>query len=139
VKELSETHYPPARDPAGQAGRDEIDLSSGWSISASGALDAAARHFALYLRSAMKAEVAAGPGPKNIRLEVTPGLEGGREAFRVLVNDGEVRVTGSDEAGVMQALYLLQDRMEEHEGPFLRKGTLERKSTWNPRYLYSYF
>ena len=38
VKDLSESRYLPARDPAGKAGGDEIDLSRGWSISAPGNL-----------------------------------------------------------------------------------------------------
>jgi hypothetical protein len=139
VKDLSEMRYPPARDPAGKADGDEIDLSRGWSISAAGTLDAPARRFAAYLRSAMKAEVTAGQGEKNIRLEIRPGLEGGREAFRIKVNQDEVRITGHDEAGVLQGLYLLQDRVEQREGPFLRLGTVEQKSAWNPRFLYSYF
>lgn len=139
VKDLSQACYSPARDPAGEAGRDEIDLSRGWSISSVGVLDAAAGRFASYLESAMNAKVAIGPGEKNIRLEVGPGLEGGRDSFRVDVNEGEVQVTGQDEAGVMQGLYFLQDRMEQREGPFLRRGTVNRKWAWNPRYLYSYF
>jgi hypothetical protein len=139
VKDLTEARYLPARDSTRKADGDEIDLSRGWSISAAGALDAAARRFVAYLRSAMNADVALGLGAKNIHLAVEPGLEGGREAFRVEVTEGEVRITGHDESGVMQGLYMLQDRMEEREGPFLRRGTMERKSAWNPRYLYSYF
>src|SRR6185503_16226874 len=139
VKDLSESRYLPARDPAGKADGDEIDLSRGWGISAPDNLDAAAVRFAAYMRSAMNAKIAKGPSQKNIRLEVAPGLEGGREAFRVSVSPDEVRITGSDEAGVLQAIYQLQDRMEEREGPFLRTATFERKSVWNPRYLYSYF
>ena len=139
VKDLSESRYLPARDPAGKAGGDEIDLSRGWGISGPASLDAAAVRFAAYMKSAMNAEIKAGPGQKNIRLEVTPGLEGGREAFRIQVNRDELRISANDEAGVLQAIYQLQDRMEEREGPFLRTETVERKSVWNPRYLYSYF
>lgn len=139
VKDLSESRYLPARDPAGKAGTEEIDLSRGWSITAPGKLDAAAVRFVAYMRSAMNAEVTNGPGQKNIRLEVTPGLDGGREAFRTSVSPDEVRIIGNDEAGVLQGIYQLQDRMEEREGPFLRIATVERKSVWNPRYLYSYF
>lgn len=139
VKYLSESRYLPARDPAAKAGGDEIDLSRGWGISGPAGLDAAALRFTAYMKSAMNADIKAGAGPNNIRLEVTPGLEGGREAFRISVSPDEVRITGNDEAGVLQAIYQLQDRMEAREGPFLRTETVERRSVWNPRYLYSYF
>jgi hypothetical protein len=39
----------------------------------------------------------------------------------------------------MQAVYHLQDEMERREAPFLPLGTIERKTVWNPRYVYSYF
>ncbi|MEB2362085.1 MAG: hypothetical protein OZ929_12165 [Bryobacterales bacterium] len=139
VRDLSETRYLPARDPQASAGKDEIDLSRGWGIVAADSLEAAGLRFAGWLQSAMGAQVASGRGPKNIHLELGSGLEGGREAFRIEVDEREVRILGNDEAGVLQGIYLLQDRMEEREGPFLRRGTLQHKTVWNPRYLYSYF
>src|SRR5262249_5893829 len=98
VKDLSEVHYLPASDPAERATADEVDLSQGWSISADATLEAAARRFAAYLRSAMSAHVAVGQSKKNIRLQITSGLDGGREAFRIQVNQDAIHVNGHDEA-----------------------------------------
>ncbi|HEU0141355.1 MAG TPA: glycoside hydrolase family 20 zincin-like fold domain-containing protein, partial [Bryobacteraceae bacterium] len=139
VTDLSKTLYVPARDPAAKPHEDEIDLSRDWAISAGGSLEPAAFRFANWLQSVMNAEIVAGTGLKTIRLEVSPGVPGGREAFRIEVNEREVRILGNDDAGVLQGIYLLEDLMEVRDGPFLRRGTIERKTVWNPRYLYSYF
>jgi hypothetical protein len=139
VKDLNDTRHVLVRDPDGKPGRDEIDLSRGWSISGAGDLNAVARRFAVYMAEAMNVEVAVGTGKKNIRLEVAPGLPGGRDTFRAGISPDEVRITGHDQGGVMQGLYWLQDQMDKREGPFLTPGVLERKAVWNPRYLYSYF
>lgn len=138
IEDLSDTRHALLRDPAGKPDGDEIDLSQGWSISGAGDLNAMTR-FAAYMAEAMNVEVAVKEGKKNIRLEVAPGLEGGRDTFRAEISPGEVRIIGHDQAGVMQGLYWLQDQMEEREGPFLSPGVVERKAVWNPRYLYSYF
>jgi hypothetical protein len=58
---------------------------------------------------------------------------------RTTIEAGSVRVEAGDTAELMQALYALQDRMEELESPVLPSGVTERKTVWSPRYLYSYF
>ena len=144
VRELSRPGRPRLRDAARRASRDEVDLSSGWSLiqPAQPRLAQAARRFQDYLHDSMEAQVALTPGPpsrgKTIRLAVSPSGAGGGRGFRVQVGSRELRVTGQEEGAVLQGLYWLQDQMELRSGPFLPRGTLRRESAWDPRYLYSY-
>jgi hypothetical protein len=71
------------------------------------------------------------------RLTLT--LQAGMAGARTTIEAGSVRVEAGDTAELMQALYALQDRMEELESPVLPSGVTERKTVWSPRYLYSYF
>jgi hypothetical protein len=135
VGQLSDPRYPPARGQAKPAAG-EVDLTSGWVLDAGPGLEAIADRFRRYLRQAMKAEVRAGRGQRRIRLAVNGS---GAEAFRIEVAAEEIAISASSQAGLLQALYHLQDRMEGRQAPFLAPGTTERKTVWNPRYVYSYF
>jgi len=74
-------------------------------------------------------------GSGRLSLQLVPGLTGSR----TIIAANEIKVEAADIAELMQALYALQDRMEELESPTLQNGTIERKTVWSPRFLYSYF
>ncbi|HEU0122739.1 MAG TPA: hypothetical protein VFQ91_19560 [Bryobacteraceae bacterium] len=79
-------------------------------------------------------QVRTGPG-KSIVLALTPDLAGSRTT----VDSAGIRIEASDMAELHQAIYAVQDRMEEAESPILPPGVTLRKTVWSPRYLYSYF
>jgi len=138
VEELSDARYASLRDPCARRDEDEIDLSAGWELRAprEGALAGASRRFREYLETAMGARLGQ-PSSGTIRIGISDGAASGE--FQIQAGDSEVRITGGDDDAARQALYFLQDRMEERGAPFLKKGSASRKTAWNPRYLYSYF
>ena len=89
----------------------------------------AGERFARFVRESF------GGGEGRLSLAVRDGMAGSRTE----VAGQEIRVEAGDVAELMQALYALQDRMEELETPVLPAGVTERRTVWSPRYLYSYF
>ena len=134
VKVLSDGSKALLRDDAAKPRPDEVDLTQGWGLIASPALAQPAQQFRSYLRQAMGAQLSTGTAANNITLAIDPA-----QSFRIRVSRNEVAVTGHDSAGVLQALYHLQDQMEQREAPFLQLADVERNAVWNTRYLYSYF
>jgi hypothetical protein len=122
VSELSDPRYGLIR--GGFAGR-------GWSLapSSDARLARAGERFLRFVRESF------GGGEGRLALEIVPAMTGSRTT----VGAAEIRVAAADTAELMQALYALQDRMEELETPVLPPGVTERRTVWSPRYLYSYF
>ncbi len=138
IRELSGRSFAPLREPGLAPTAGEIDLTRGWEVAQpEGAIlrEAAAR-FREYLTSAMGARLGGG---RAIRLAVDPARVDAAESFEIETGEGEVRITGGDESGVLQGIYFLQDAMERRGAPFLAPGKAARRCAWNPRYLYSYF
>ncbi len=134
ITRLSGLGYESKRDPQARPARDQIDVS-GWSVrTGAGVEPRVATRFGEYLKVAMNAPPSAG-GPV-IALETTSGVENG---FVVDASPKSVRVTAANAEALQQAIYWLQDEMESFGGPWLNPGRTERKSVWDPRYLYSYF
>ena len=116
-----------------------MDLTRGWGLTPGPDLAQPAQQFRSYLRQAMGAQLSTGAAANNITLTVDPEQAPAAESFRIRVSQKEIAIIGHDRAGVLQALYHLQDQMEQREAPFLLLGDVERKAVWNTRYLYSYF
>ncbi|MFN7919990.1 MAG: hypothetical protein U0Q16_07835 [Bryobacteraceae bacterium] len=131
IQELSSTAYPRRRSADARVRSGEVDLSAGWKVE--GSTDAMKR-LERYLREAMGASRTGG---KPIRARIS--TDGTSEGWRIRVAADSIEIEAHDPAGIAQAVYELQDRMDEREGPFLRIGVTERRAVWNPRYLYSYF
>lgn len=104
---------------------------SGWTIApvADPRLARAGERFLRFVQESF------GGGEGRISLALAAGMGGSRTT----VANGEIRVEAGDTAELMQALYALQDRMEELESPQLPAGLTERRTVWSPRFLYSYF
>ncbi len=144
VGELSDPRFHLLRDRNSVLSPGEIDLSTGWSITlpTDGPLRFAAQRFDEYLRDAMGARLEVSrpdsARKKSIRFD-THASGHARESFEVRVSPDEIVISSGDDAGAIQGIYWLQDRMEERDAPFLPTGSTSRRSAWNPRYLYSYF
>jgi hypothetical protein len=138
IPRLSDMSIAPRRDPASRPSADQVDLS-GWAVQGDEGVDRrVVDRLTEYLQAAMKA----GPGrdgARAVRLHLDPQLGERGEHFRVTVDDGRVEVTGNSAGGLLQGISWVQDRMEEHGGPFLTRGRVERQAAFHPRYLYSYF
>lgn len=141
VQELSTFRYAPNRNKDARAVTQEVDLSSGWSIAGNGGvLRAAAERFSRYMSGAMDAPLpAAAAGSRQIELVSGDQSISADDGFRIEADHSRVRIAAHNDAGVLQGLYWLQDRMEQREGPFIPAGTTIRRFAWNPRFLYSYF
>jgi hypothetical protein len=138
VGRLSDLRWPSLRDPAARPGPDHVDVA-GWEVRGGDGVDPRiVRRFTEYLRQAMGAN-GDRDGGKAIHLRVDPSLRGEGEHFTVTVADDRVEAAGNGVTGLLQAVYWLQDRMEEAGGPYLRRGRSERRAAFNPRYLYPFF
>jgi hypothetical protein len=134
ITRLSGLGYESKRDPQARRAQGQIDVS-GYSVkTGSGVEPRVAARFGEYLKTAM----AAPPGTTGpvVNLETSASVESG---FVVDASPRSVRVTASNGDALLQAIYWLQDEMESSGGPWLTPGRTERKSVWDPRYLYSYF
>lgn len=124
VRELSDGRYPPIRANAAeswQLGPVENDT-----------LRRAGERFLRFLRESFGVRFGS---ERTVTLLLVPGMSGSRTS----VDGRGIRVEAGERAELMQALYALQDRMEELETTNLPAGTVERRTVWSPRYLYSYF
>jgi hypothetical protein len=133
IELLSDMRPRPARDAAVQAGAGQVDLSGASVRAENGADAAAASRLSEYLRVAMGSNPA---GAKAIALRIEPG---DAAVFRVAVNDTGAAVKAGSPRALLQAIYWMQDAMEEAGGPFLPRGETERRAVFQPRYLYPYF
>ena len=140
VRHLAATGLRPLRERSRRAAASEVDLSRGWCIRApqKEPLAGAARRLAEYLRSAMDAEVSLGDTGRAIRFALDPRRLAGAEDFEVGVAEEEIRITAGAEAGLLRAIYWLEDEMELRGGPFLKKGLSRRTAVWHPRFSFSY-
>ena len=65
------------------------------------------------------------------------GLEADPSSYR-LVCDGEtISIQGSDERGIAQGIYYLEDRMNLNEGPVLEKCDVQKSPLYSPRMTHS--
>jgi hypothetical protein len=147
VRQLSIVQPSSERLPPSRPSADEIDLSHGWTLSRppqnSGIPVSFVEELRRYLRSVFGCETNLADtgtvGSKVIRVSLDAALAQAPGSFEVNVQAQEVRILGRDLSGLRQAIYYLQDQMEERQGPYLPKGSLLSKTHLDPRYVYSYF
>ncbi|MBV9123512.1 MAG: hypothetical protein JO112_09155, partial [Planctomycetes bacterium] len=137
IRRLSDRTVPSWRDPEAKPSAGQIDLS-GWTVHGE-KLDG---RIPSLLADFLARGLSTGPVPARsgrIRLRIDPALGEKGERFTVAVAETEVDVVGNHAGSLLQALSWLQAQMEEHGGPFLTRGRVERSAAFHPRYLYSYF
>ena len=146
MQELSRLELDSRRDPQARLPEKHVDLT-GWRLVASGR-DARVKEliqdFQTYLASALEcptelSDAASSTGPGSISLIVDPTLGTVAESFEIRSQEGGVEVLAPSHAGLRQAVYHLQELLEDRAGPFLPIGTIRRVRRMDPTYLYSYF
>jgi hypothetical protein len=147
VERLSRVEYPDYRAPNRAVSDKEVDVT-GWSVvepaNATQDSGAAARQFVEYLNHTFRSRSQLGaasssPGPKSIALHIDPRISTVPMTFEIDVKADGVRVVATDPAGLLQAIYRLQDQMESAGAPFLPLGLQNGVRRLSPAYLYSYF
>jgi len=118
---------------AAQGRPGDVVIDATWQVEGDAAeptLAAAADHLRGFLEHGMRVKLAAAgdaaEGPA-IRLAVEPGLDGGREAYRLRVQPGAIEVAGGSPAGVLHGVFRLENRLRERGGPFLEAGEEARR------------
>jgi len=147
VGQLSAVQPSLERLPDGRHSADEIDLSRGWTIlrppENSGIPVSFAEELRTYLRSAFGCETNladwSAAGARVIRVSLNPALAETPGSFELNVQAQEISLLGRDLRGLRQAIYHLQDQMEERRQPYLTKGSVLSKTRLDPCYVYSYF
>lgn len=143
---LDELHNAPAveRRAWGRIGAGEVCLDDRWSLSApedTPRLADWAREFSqthaarwgVRLRGADKGEA----GPRLV-LQVEPDADLPRESHAIEVDGAGIRLTATDEVGVLRALNWLENAMDERGGPFLAAGTTRRETRFDLRLIYPF-
>ena len=147
VSDLSNPPLSSRRMIPGPCPDGDVDLRQGWVLSGVtegvGAPLALLESLQAYLREVFGCEATIAEkensGSKVLRISVNPALSPRSGSFDVAVQPHAIHVLGTDLAGVRQALYFLQDQMEEKQGPYLSIGSTRRTTRLDPRYVYSYF
>lgn len=73
----------------------------------------------------------------NIRISISPDEVEGYMARKTAVSHEGVDILASDERGLAQALYSLEEKMNLRRAPFLTKGTAENRPLFYPRMIHS--
>lgn len=128
VEELSSLAIEPL-EGGGTAQASEVDLRDGWEIRPFPGV--ARERLARYLEQRFGARSAAGAA-RGIRLRLSAG------PIQWEARKDAVTLQAPDEAGLMQAVYLLEDEFERREAPILQLGRREFPDPWPARFLYSY-
>ena len=137
--EMAVVHQRDVRDSAAKRAVDEVELREGAVLSipaeASDFVFRAAQDFQDYLAVSMDVNVRIARGAGDMTLVVDHAL--GARSERIEVTEGGVKVAGSDERSLAQALYHLEDLMNLRRAPFLKKGFENRERLFSPRMTHS--
>jgi hypothetical protein len=126
-------------------GAEELDLSRAVFITPQDANAAMVMaDFGRYLRSAFAVSPkTANAEPEGqtprVHFRIDASAVARPESFKVQCAGDSLVLTASDEMGLRQGVYHLEDRLEERGRPFLRPETSSRTRQIDPRYIYPYF
>ena len=117
---------------------DELVLQKQLSIAchATGTVvETALKDFRSYLKTAfgITARITGDQGD----IEIAPVTAGGYMERTITVDAARVTVAASDERGVAQALYDLEDAMNRRQAPYLPQGVTTKKPAFSPRMTHS--
>jgi hypothetical protein len=147
VADLSSPAIPALPSSQSKPFKREVALNRGWTVRKPGQGSAVPprvlEEFQEYLRSAFGCDVSWSEvhqvGSKVLEASVDSSIAGAAGSFAVSVQPEKISIVGQDLGGVRQALYYLQDQMEDRQAPYLRSGEVRRLSRLDPRFVYSYF
>ena len=141
--ELDEVHKRNRRDPMAEPSVSETVIDNSWSIvigaNCSSLCEYAAVDLQDYFRVSMNLHLplqndASG---KKIVLEIDSDSGKKPRSFYIEVSSEQIRITGSDPAGVAQGCYLIEDRMNLRQAPFLEKFSKWYEPMFSPRMVHS--
>jgi hypothetical protein len=142
VKDLSRTELLPLRKTRNVPGPNEIDLAD-FSLAPSPEPEVQdlAQQWINYLAGTFGTKVRPGADGARpfIQFQVRPELIPEPESFEIQSGREGLRVVASDQSGLRQAVYHLQDLVDERQGALLPAGTWRRSRRIQPRYIYPYF
>lgn len=81
----------------------------------------------------------ASAGAPTIAVVIKEAADLPAESHAVSISGNSIRVTGVDATGILRGLQWLERRMEERGGPYLKPGTIQRKTRFDLRLVYPYF
>jgi hypothetical protein len=134
VSRLSGTQYESRRDGTARPGPNQVDLSTCIVEAGEGVDPRVAARLSDYLRTAMGVRLQ--PSGGRVLLQVSTG---GEDRFLAKVDKSLLHLTASSPRTLLQGIYWMQDEMESAGGPWLQHGSIEKRVSWDPRYLYSFF
>jgi len=99
----------------------------------------ALKDFIAYFKTAFSitASIADKAEDADIRIALAPEKISGYMARRITVTDKGVDIIASDERGIAQALYMLEERMNLRKAPILEKTEGEYRPMFTPRMIHS--
>ena len=146
--ELDEVHKRNRRNPALIPRENETSVDESWSIvlpdNADYLIEYAATDLQDYFRVSMNLNLPLSREEKErcIVLDIWncptgPTKNAPKRAFHLEVTETQIRITGSDPAGVAQGCYYLEDRMNLREAPYLERGSERCERMFSPRMVHS--
>ncbi|MDD5728875.1 MAG: hypothetical protein PHV59_09945 [Victivallales bacterium] len=155
-KNLNRVHQQDRRDFSVTAADNELIVENGWKIlidaAASGMVETAAKDLQDYFFDSMNVsvmlcraeDIAKHAGKSNAIVLGTvrelPDLAGKLpevKSYCLQVNDNNILICGSNDRGLAQGSYYLEDLMNLKEAPLLKKGEIVRKALFSPRMTHS--
>jgi hypothetical protein len=135
----------PARRNFDSGEPDEIILDNTWSVSYSelaGHVRAFVQKFISCHEDRWGTKLSLHTKPYNkkcITLDIKsdPGVLS--ESHTIKLTAEKIHITAVDEAGLLRGLQWMEKEMVDRGGPFLKKGTVNRKTRFDLRIIYSYF
>lgn len=95
----------------------------------------AVKDFAAFLKTAFGFRMKLVSQGGDIIIDLDPAMT--EYMARKIQIDDVVRIAATDDRGIAQALYDLENMMTDRKAPFLKKGTLEKKPLFSPRMVHS--
>ena len=142
-RELDEVHKKGRRDHSLVPEKEEISIDSSWSIlyeeKSSPLTEYAAEDLQDYFRKSMDIHLSLQNenAPCKIIFSVMKDSGKKEKSFFLDVKENTIEITGSDEAGIAQGCYYLEDMMNLREAPFLKKESQWHERMFTPRMVHS--
>jgi hypothetical protein len=155
-KELNQVHQKNRRDCSVTASNNELAVENGWEIlfdaAASELLETTAKDLQDYFFTSMNVSVmlrkveniAKHAGESNSiilgtarELKSFAGKLPEAKSYCLQVNEDNVVVCGSNDRGLAQGSYYIEDMMNLKEAPILEKGEIVREALFSPRMIHS--
>ncbi len=147
-RRLNEVHIPRRVNKALEAGPDETEITGDWRIvvpaDASDFVYRAAQDLQDYFARSMelalllkKDDAARPPARSIVYRPASAAAPRKARSYRLTVTPDRVEIDASDERGVAQGGYYLEDLMNLRSAPFLKREVLTRSPVFSPRMTHS--